>query len=368
MRSSLKSLKVLVVCFLCTHTALPCTTFVQQSQGQVYFGRNLDWFWENGLVLVNPRAVQKTAFLLTERSPAKWTARFGSVTFNQFGREMPFGGMNEAGLVVENLQLGETGYAAPDARPAINLTQWIQYQLDNCRTVAEVIATDKQLRIEPAQPALRAQACMHYLVCDASGDCASIEFLAGKTVVHRGTTLTCPVLANDPYDAATHYLAANPLPTPLPPRAKDHSSLARFAHAAARTAAFKASEPAQDIAYAFATLDQVCQGEFTAWRMVYDVTARQIQYRTRSQPETRRIDLKALDFSGGRPVQFVDIQALPAAGAGLPFAELTEARHRQYLEAFFALPTVTLTLGDLTQLREGLLMTLRTYGPAAPGK
>ena len=368
MKSCFQSLKVLLVLLLCANTALPCTTFVLKGGGNVYFGRNLDWFWEDGLVIINPRDLGKTAFLLAPGSPAKWTSRFGSVTFNQFGREMPYGGMNEAGLVVENMQLGGTSYAAPDARPAINLTQWVQYQLDNCRTVAEVIATDKALRVENPPPALRGQACMHYLVCDASGDCATIEFLEGKTVVHRGATLPCPVLANDTYDASTKYAAAHALPAELPPRAKTPGSLDRFAQAAARTAAFKPSEPAQDIAYAFATLDQVCQGDFTVWRMVYAVSARQIHYRTRTNSKVRTIDLKSLDFSGGRPVQSVDIQTAPVEGAGLPFAELTEARHRQYLEAFFSQPSVTQTLGDLKPLREGLIMTLRGYAPAGSGK
>ena len=367
MKSCFKSLKVLLVFLLCANTGLPCTTFVLKGKGRVYFGRNLDWPWEDGLVIINPRDIQKTAFLLTERSPVKWTSRLGSVTFNQFGREMPYGGMNEAGLVVENMQLEGTGYAAPDSRPAINLAQWIQYQLDNCRTVAEVIATDKALRVENPPPPLRAQACMHYLVCDASGDCATIEFLDGKTIVHRGATLSCPVLANDTYDASTNYAGEHPLPAELPARAKTPSSLDRFAQAAARAAAFKPTQPAQDLAYAFDTLEQVCQGDFTVWRMVYDVSARQIHYRTRTNPTTRTLDLKSLDFSAAHPVQFVAIQAAPAAGAGLPWAELTEARHRQYLEAFLLKPAVAQTFGDLKPMQEGLLLTLRGYTPVGPG-
>jgi len=368
MNSRFKSLRPLLILLLSAHTALPCTSFVQQGKGRVYFGRNLDWFWEDGIVVINPRDLQKTAFLLAEHSPAKWTARFGSVTFNQFGRELPMGGMNEAGLVVENMQLGETGYAAPDSRPAINLVQWIQYQLDTCRTVADILATDKDLRVENPAAALPAIARMHYLVCDASGDCASIEFLDGKTVVHRGAAMTCPVLANDTYDTSTNYLVANPLATEPPPRAKNRSSLARFAQAAARTAAFHPSQPSQDVAYAFDTLEQVNQGEATVWRMVYEISARQIHYRTRSNPQARTIDFKSLDFAGGRPVQFAGIQTSPAAGAGLSFVELTEPRHRQYLEAFFSQPSVTQTLGDLTLLREGLILTLRGYTPAGPGK
>src|SRR5438477_4854789 len=106
----MKSFSVLLV-WTALLGALParcCTTFLLQGTGALYFGRNLDWYWEDGIVVVNPRNLQKAAFVLPGNTPAKWASRYGSVTFNQFGREMPFGGMNEAGLVVENMWLDET--------------------------------------------------------------------------------------------------------------------------------------------------------------------------------------------------------------------------------------------------------------------
>ena len=43
---------------------LPCTTFILQGGDRIYFGRNLDWDWESGMVFVNLRKVQKRAFVL----------------------------------------------------------------------------------------------------------------------------------------------------------------------------------------------------------------------------------------------------------------------------------------------------------------
>lgn len=223
MKAVLKGLRIVLSLLLCAQTAMPCTTFVLKGKERIYFGRNLDWFWEDGLTIINPRDVQKTAFLMTEGSPTKWTSRYGSVTFNQCGRELPFGGMNETGLVVENMVLPETGYAAPDARPAVNLFQWIQYQLDNCRSVGEVIATDGKLRVEPPPASVRNMARVHYLVCDAEGNCAAIEFLDGKMVVHRGPALECRALANETYGASADYVKAHPQPASLPARAQDRS-------------------------------------------------------------------------------------------------------------------------------------------------
>lgn len=154
-----------------------CTTFCLDDNGQRIFGRNYDWDVEDCLIVVNKRGVAKTSYSQTH--PAKWISRYGSVTFNQYGRELPQGGMNEAGLVVETMWLSPTEYPAPDARAEVGELQWVQYQLDTAGSVADVIASDAAIRIlrENSSP-------IHFLVCDCKGDCASIEFLGGKMVVH----------------------------------------------------------------------------------------------------------------------------------------------------------------------------------------
>ena len=140
----------LMFCFLFVclipHVSQSCTTFCLDKGDQLVLGKNQDWTSNYGLVIVNKRNVSKTAMPLEaeDGEPASWTSKYGSVTFN-VGREMPQGGMNEAGLVVEMAGLEETEYPTPDTRPYINLGQWIQYQLDNYSTVEEVIASDLDL-------------------------------------------------------------------------------------------------------------------------------------------------------------------------------------------------------------------------------
>ena len=353
------ALNVFLATFLATNTALPCTTFILEGGGRIYLGRNLDWDWENGLLIVNQRNVNKTGFVQPGSTLIRWTSKYGSVTFNQFGQDLPFGGMNEAGLVIENMWLSDTRYPEQDYRPAINILQWIQYHLDNCRTVDEVIATDAALRLEKPPFA----AWIHYLVCDAKGDCASIECLDGKLVVHRGKDFPLHALANDTYAHAIAYAGLHPDPGTNTSGLTNPGSDPRFCRAAARAQRFEASDPKGDVKYAFDTLEQVRQGDFTVWRIVYDISARQIHFRTRSNPQERTLDLKALDFTCGHPVQFVDIQANPASG-GLPFNDLTEASHRQYLQAFAAQPSLKQQFGDLSLQMEGLLLTLRTYSCA----
>src|SRR3954447_12341560 len=93
-----------------------CTTFCLRKDSTAVFGKNYDWHFDDGLVLVNKRGVAKTAAPPPAGSPAQWTSRYGSVTFNQFGREFPNGGLNEAGLALELMWLNETLYPAPDQR------------------------------------------------------------------------------------------------------------------------------------------------------------------------------------------------------------------------------------------------------------
>ena len=74
---------------------LGCTTFCLVGKGEVLFGRNYDWIIGDGLVMINKRGVVKTATVVESNNVAKWVSKYGSVTFNQYGRENPAGGMNE---------------------------------------------------------------------------------------------------------------------------------------------------------------------------------------------------------------------------------------------------------------------------------
>ena len=143
------------------------------------FGRNYDWMADEGMVCTNQRGLAKTSMKMPDGNTISWVSRYGSITFNQYGKEFPTGGMNEKGLVVELMWLDGTTYPQPDERPSIGVLQWIQYQLDNHASVEEVINSDSKLRITSKGTPL------HYLVADADGRAATIEFLNGKLNVHR---------------------------------------------------------------------------------------------------------------------------------------------------------------------------------------
>src|SRR5512133_1501317 len=104
----------LVLIAATSRPALACTVFVVEGQGELVVGRSYDWSFGEGMAVVNKRGQKKTALeYWGERGSdrlASWTSRYGSVTFTQYGRDIAFAGINEAGLSVHEQWLDEASY------------------------------------------------------------------------------------------------------------------------------------------------------------------------------------------------------------------------------------------------------------------
>jgi penicillin V acylase-like amidase (Ntn superfamily) len=283
----------------------PCTTFCFKNNGEWIFGRNYDFGIEYGLIVVNKRGVAKTALLGpgTVGQPAKWVSQYGSVTFNQFGREFPLGGMNEAGLVIELMWLTQTEYPNSDQRPTLRELQWIQYELDTSATVQDVIASDKAIRIEGNK-----SIPIHFLLCDRKGGVAAIEFLGGRMRAYTGKGLPVKVLTNDTYEFSLDFLKVSGSDETKPAFTQAGDSPRRFVHAAKGIQAWDAKRAGDPVGYAFQILDK-CNLPNSKFRIVYDVKAGLIYFRTASTPEVRAINFRQFDFSCGTPVKILDMLA-----------------------------------------------------------
>jgi len=108
------------------------------------------------------------------------------------GKQFPLGGMNERGLVIEEMSYSPSKYPAQELKK-VNESQWIQYQLDNSQSVKEVIKSLKHISISPFLFKL------HYIVCDSSGRIALIEFIDGKVKIYTDDDIVAPVLTNYNY-------------------------------------------------------------------------------------------------------------------------------------------------------------------------
>ena len=321
----MKKIVALVLLALYAPFSFACTTFLLSKDGQHYFGRNYDWVTGNGMVLVNARGLEKTSLPTGNGPQISWVSEFGSVTFNQYGKENPTGGMNEKGLVVELMWLEATQYPEVDSRAALDVLQWVQYQLDCSETVEEVIQSDKKVRIGN-----RGNTPLHYLVADATGAAATIEFLDGKMVVHKGSTLPYPVLTNTVYADA---LKRTGDPAQNSNRRFTDNSIERFATACGLVAKYK--DPATKVPpvdYAFSILNSVAQGDFTRWSIVYDISHKSIHFITYDRRERKSLSFKDVSFSCGNPPLAFSLTSSVSGSIGPSMKDLTSAENKAMLE------------------------------------
>ncbi|MBB3209756.1 penicillin V acylase-like amidase (Ntn superfamily) [Rhodopirellula rubra] len=289
--SSKLCIKLIIAMALVAHPTSACTVMRMELSGQLIVARNHDWGTGGGLLIVNPRGIEKTA--ITPVNPAKWISRYGSISFAQFGREIPFAGMNEKGLTVDLLQLGDATF--PDdsnGKPSVNVVQWVQYQLDTSGTVADVLASLDEITPMPFIAKLEK---VHYFVTDASGDVAVIEYLNGKPIVQHDPVTAC-VLANSTWDAS---LRASEQGHP------SNSSERRFLRACSITQKKESDAPIDD---AMSALNKVAQSH-TQWNLVYEPERLRITFQTRLAPQRRWIDLNEMDFEIDADVVCVDVNA-----------------------------------------------------------
>ncbi|MBW2618151.1 MAG: hypothetical protein JRC92_04690 [Deltaproteobacteria bacterium] len=113
----------------------------------------------------------------------------------------------------------------------------------------------------------------HYLVADADGNCAAIEYLDGRFVCHTGESLPVKAMSNMRYDRA---LAAFERGGPRWWWSNPGQSAERFAAAHARNESYDASRDTNAVSYAFGTLTHVVAATHTKWNIVYDIAKREV--------------------------------------------------------------------------------------------
>ena len=169
---------------------------------RVVTGRNMDWFEDIKTNLwAFPRGMKRNG--VAGKNSAAWVSKYGSVIAAGFDVGTT-DGLNEKGLMVNLLYLGEADYGKRDeARPGLSWSVYTQYLLDNFATVAGAVDAMKddhlQLVASPLPGSGGHPPALHFSLSDASGDSAVFEYLEGKLVIHHGKQY--PVMTNSPtYD------------------------------------------------------------------------------------------------------------------------------------------------------------------------
>ena len=244
--------------------------------------KSYDWHDGSGDLYVNPRGVTRHAFPHERLKSRKgqdepsvahhWRSRYASVTFNQYGRGFPNGGMNERGLAMEVLWLKETQHPKADQRPYVNELEWVQHALDTCSTVEEVAELIKSIRVSPIHGQV------HYMFCDRSGACGVLEYLKGKEQLYVDQR-SHPALTNHSYQESVSF--ADQVSGPV----KGSGSLSRFV----RASQFGKHHSITSLDQGLKALNRVKIRDYTKWQIAYDLKGGEIAFRTSSSPSIRRV-------------------------------------------------------------------------------
>ena len=298
----------------------PCTAlFLPQSPHQVV-AANMDWSSGAGLMYVNKRDVLKTsAFISPPLTALQWTSKYMSVTLSQTGLEFPWEGMNEMGVSV-NLLYNQNSQAPQGSNaPAVNGMQFVQYILDTSATTTEAIANAQSVQIN--SPFAQTE---QYFVCDATGNCATIQNTNQGLTIHQGSSLPYMAQANSGYQASVNYLNAllaiytRSQILALPAT----NSLTRFAKAGILSSEYVPED--SEMSYAFSALQTVAEPD-TQWQMVFKLTNQTLHWFTASQSTLKYVNLSQFDNQCSTGVQIFPVNSSLSGNVNSSFFEYSSA-------------------------------------------
>ncbi|WP_240099242.1 linear amide C-N hydrolase [Thermomonas flagellata] len=310
LRNILSAAALTAACALST-PSLACTRLVYHgADGDVITARSMDWKEDIGTNLwVFPRGMRRSGE--AGANSIQWTSKYGSVIASGYDISTT-DGMNEKGMTAQLLWLVESQYPKPRSdKPALSLSLWAQYVLDNFATVAEAVAAlEKEpfIVVTDNVPGQNRLATLHLSMSDASGDSAIIEYIDGKQVIHHGRQYQ--VMTNSPtfdqqlaLDAYWREISGTVF---LP---GTNRSADRFARASFYVNAIpKSEDPVVALASVLSVIRNVSVPygittpnqpniSSTRWRTVADQKRMLYFFDSALTPNTFWIDLKKLDFS-----------------------------------------------------------------------
>jgi hypothetical protein len=164
--------------------AWACSVFAAQTAGgERILGRNFDWYNRASLLLfTHPSdgydavSMVDLSYLLADTDAPTWMDRLRLFDAPFW----PFDGLNEAGLAVGMMAVPEARDRKDPTRPTIGSLHAIRLVLDRAAGVDEAIALLAEHNID-----FLGGPPLHYLLADAAGDSALVEFVDGEMNVLR---------------------------------------------------------------------------------------------------------------------------------------------------------------------------------------
>lgn len=288
-------------------------------------GRNMDWLEDMQTDLrVFPRGIQHEGDI-TDNNVARWTSKYASVVATAYGY-ITTDGINEAGLAAHVLWLNKTDYGNRDeSKPSMLVPFWIQYYLDNFKTVAEAVrfAQNQDFQVVPFKlPSLNKWVKLHLIIEDATGDSAIFEYINGKLkIYHDKSYITA---TNDPtYDWQLANLKQYKVFGGQKPLPGTRSPEDRFVRATYYATILPPANSIQDeVAGMLSVINNVAQPyrqgtvampnqSKTIWHTVSDLTNLTYYFQDTSTQRLVFTSLKDFNLKAGAPIMRLDINNHP---------------------------------------------------------
>lgn len=265
---------------------------------------NMDWKYREGTVVIQPRNILRISGAAHNNlSPLIWKSRYGSVVFHAGNRFKPgpgANGMNEKGLTATVLMLKSSSYPRSRKLPMLNTSDWVNYVLDNFQNVQEVIDDSSNYQLRPSNYREN-DLKMQLVVNDAEGNCAVLEYIGKRLVVHTKEQLNPSVITNTDYDSSLALLSDYKDfggAMGMPGGYGSNDRFIRGSHYMKRLPDFVAKE--EHVAYAFNGLSEVAQAPGTATptqlSTVLDIPSKTVYFRSINESAVRIIPLASFDF------------------------------------------------------------------------
>ena len=305
---------LMLFCFFCGFSfssADASSVFLLNRDGSSVVAKRYGSVSGIGYVIINPRNQAKNAFG-SELSNDKWISKYGSVTFNHFLAEMPVGGINEKGLVIDLISAHDMNLMNDNADIELNEFETVQYLLDNYDSVDQVAEAIKNINIRVLFHKF------HYFVADKTGKSAVIEFVDGKVlVIDDKNPSYLPILSK------TRYLKSISAVVDFKPRKnlgdEVFSEISRIMTTLDTTKSL--------VTNAKVILSEI-ENDDTKWNVMYDLTNDEIIFNSNNSPLFKTIKLDEINFSEKHKT-FINVNVL---ARNLKFKQLYSADIRDLIK------------------------------------
>lgn len=237
--------------------AYDCSCFFADGETPL-FGRNFDWYENPAMLLFTDPPDGYRSVSMVDISYMGYDREFTPIDDPEglrYAPYYPFDGMNEHGLVVGMMSVGHAEGGSDSEKVTLGSLELIRLMLDHAQNVAEALDLIKDYNVDFGSVPI------HYLVSDADGNSAIIEYLNDEIIVTK---------SEGSFQVSTNFIIAEIQPAGASTHSRRYNTLVKV---------LEDSGGRMDIKGAMDLLGDVSQsgGESeTRWSVVYDMRAKTI--------------------------------------------------------------------------------------------